>query len=121
MRKPRLHRSPHTLTGNVGLFSQYHLPRDHPDRQESRPSRAASTTRHSSGFYLGTWGSNVSWLRDTDSYSAGGSLELDFYGGYKGTFGKSDFGFDVGLLQYWYPGTAASGANKADTLEVYGA
>ena len=51
---------------------------------------------------------------------------MDFYGGYKGTFGKSDFGYDVGVLQYYYPGThdglvTAAGSVKADTLEIYGA
>ena len=30
------------------------------------------------------------------------ALEMDFYGGYKGEITK-DFGFDVGILQYYYP------------------
>ena len=112
--------SPHTLTGNVGLFSQY-IFRGLTQTDKEAALQGGFDYAHSSGIYLGTWGSNVSWLRDFGSYSSGGSLELDFYGGYKGTIGKSDFGYDVGALQYWYPGTVASGANKADTLEVYGA
>ncbi len=40
---------------------------------------------HSSGFYLGTWASNVSWLEDFGAYSRS-SLEWDFYGGYKANF-----------------------------------
>jgi uncharacterized protein (TIGR02001 family) len=76
---------------------------------------------HSGGFYAGTWGSNISWLRDFGAYTGGGSLELDIYGGYKGTIGKTDFGYDVGLLYYWYPGDKIPGGTKADTLEVYGA
>jgi uncharacterized protein (TIGR02001 family) len=60
-------------------------------------------------------------LRDFGAYTGGASLELDIYGGYKGTIGKTDFGYDVGLLYYWYPGTRVAGATKADTLEVYGA
>ena len=58
---------------------------------------------------------------------ASSSLEMDFYGGYKGTI-SGDLGFDVGLLQYYYPGTKntaavpyPAGINKADTLEMYGA
>ena len=52
---------------------------------------------------------------------AGGSLEVDIYGGIKGTFAKSDLGYDVGLLYYWYPGDVTPGSHKADTFELYGA
>lgn len=31
----------------------------------------------------------------------GASLEMDFYGGYKATFG--DFGLDIGTIYYFYP------------------
>jgi len=112
--------SPHTLTGNVGFFSQY-IFRGLTQTDKEPAIQGGFDYSHSTGFYLGTWGSNVSVLRDTGLYSAGGSLEWDFYGGYKGSFGKSDFGYDVGLLQYWYPGTVTSGGNTADTLELYGA
>ena len=112
--------SPHTLTGNVGFFSQY-IFRGLMQTDKEPAIQGGFDYAHSSGFYLGTWGSNISWLRDFGSYSAGGSMEWDVYGGFKGSFGKSDFGYDVGLLQYWYPGTVTPGANKADTLEVYGA
>lgn len=118
--------SPHSITGNVGLFSQY-IFRGLMQTNNDPALQGGFDYSHSSGFYLGTWGSNVSWL--TDSPAATGytssSLELDFYGGFKGTFGKSDFGFDVGLLQYYYPGThnaiANPGTVKANTLELYGA
>jgi uncharacterized protein (TIGR02001 family) len=112
--------SPHTLTGNVGFFSQY-IFRGLTQTDTKPAAQGGFDYSHSSGIYLGTWASNVSWLRDYGGYSAGGSMEWDFYGGYKGTIGKSDFGYDVGFLQYWYPGTVASNANTADTLEVYGA
>jgi uncharacterized protein (TIGR02001 family) len=112
--------SPHTLTGNVGLFSQY-IFRGLTQTDREPALQGGMDYSHSSGFYVGTWGSNVSWLRDFGSYSAGGSLEVDIYGGFKGTIGKSDFGWDAGLLYYWYPGTEAPGAKSADTLEAYGA
>jgi len=48
------------------------------------------------GFYLGTWGSNVSWTADDSS-----SLEADFYGGYAGEVGG--FGYDIGYAYYAYP------------------
>src|SRR5262245_1132565 len=113
-------KSPHTLTGNVGLFSQY-IFRGLTQTDRDPAIQGGFDYSHESGFYLGTWASNIRWLRDFGSYTNGGSMEWDFYGGYKGTFGKSDFGFDVGLLQYWYPGDAAPGLEKADTLELYGA
>ena len=113
----------HTLTGNLGLFSQYVF-RGLTQTNKEPALQGGFDYAHASGFYLGTWGSNISWLRDGGAYRAGGSLELDFYGGYKMTFG--DFGLDVGTLYYWYPGDqtiAAAGAPgnpKADTWEVYG-
>ena len=112
--------SPHTITGNMGLYSQYVF-RGVKQTDGDPALQGGLDYGHSSGFYLGTWASNVSVLRDMGAYSGGGSLEWDFYGGFKGTFGKSDFGYDVGLLYYYYPGTVAPGLVKADTLELYGA
>ena len=117
----------HTLTGNVGFFSQY-IFRGLTQTDREPALQGGFDYAHSSGLYAGTWASNISWLRDqtTPAYSRGGSLEWDFYGGYKGTFGKSDFSYDLGTLYYWYPGTAnpaagipAAPAAKADTWEVY--
>ena len=47
----------------------------------------------------------------------GASLEMDFYGGYKTTFG--DFGLDVGTIYYYYPGTGKYSSFEADNWEVY--
>lgn len=110
----------HTLTGNIGLFSQYVF-RGLTQTDRKPALQGGMDYNHKSGFYAGTWGSNVSVLRDTGLYSAGGSLELDIYGGLKGEIGKTDFGYDVGLLYYYYPGDAAPGNKSADTLELYGA
>jgi len=112
--------SPHTITGNVGIYSQY-IFRGLTQTNEEFALQGGFDYSHSGGFYAGTWGSNVSWLRDFGAYTAGGSLELDIYGGFKGSIGKTDFGYDVGLLYYWYPGDVAPGFTKADTLEIYGA
>jgi uncharacterized protein (TIGR02001 family) len=112
--------SPHSITGNMGLYSQY-IFRGLTQTDRDPALQGGLDYSHSSGFYLGTWASNISWLRDFGSYRSGGSLEWDFYGGYKGAIGKSDFGFDVGLLQYYYPGDVTAGGTKADTLELYGA
>lgn len=109
---------PHTLTGNFGFFSQY-IFRGLTQTDHKPALQGGFDYAHSSGFYLGTWASNISWLSDYGAYT-GSSMEWDFYGGYKGSLG-GDLGYDVGLLQYWYPGKVAAGATKADTLEGYGA
>lgn len=109
--------SPHTLTGNLGFFSQY-IFRGLTQTDTKPAVQGGFDYSHVSGFYLGTWASNISWLSDFGAYTSS-SMEWDFYGGYKKSVG--DFGYDVGVLQYYYPGTVAPGANKADTLEGYGA
>ena len=109
--------SPHTLTGNFGFFSQY-IFRGLTQTDTKPAAQGGFDYSHVSGFYLGTWASNISWLSDFGTYSSS-SLEWDFYGGYKNTVGP--LGYDVGLLQYYYPGTVTPGANKADTTEIYGA
>jgi uncharacterized protein (TIGR02001 family) len=115
----------HTLTGNVGLFSQY-IFRGLTQTNKEPALQGGFDYAHSSGVYAGTWASNISWLRDPppglNAYSSGGSLEWDFYAGWKPTLG--DFTFDLGTLYYWYPGDPNTAANplnpKADTWEVYG-
>ncbi|MDP2239688.1 MAG: TorF family putative porin [Burkholderiales bacterium] len=121
--------SDHTLTGNAGIFSQY-IFRGNTQTNTGPALQGGADYSHSSGLYAGTWLSNISWLTDSPGatgYSSS-SLEWDVYGGYKGTIGKSDFGYDVGVLFYVYPGsfnTAAApkplGISKADTQEIYGA
>ena len=124
--QPAAPASPHTLTGNVGLFSQY-IFRGLTQTNKDPAIQGGFDYSHSSGFYAGTWASNISWLRDPvapgNAYSAGGSLEWDFYGGYKWSL-PNDLTLDLGTLYYWYPGDANVAANplnpKADTWEIYG-
>ena len=52
---------------------------------------------HASGFYAGTWASNVDFGDDT-------SIEVDIYAGFSSEFGESGVGYDVGVLRYIYPG-----------------
>ena len=94
--------SPHTLTANVGLFSEY-IFRGVTQTAGDPAVQGGFDYGHSSGFYVGTWASNVSWLTDFGTYSSS-SLEWDFYGGFKKNFGSSDFYWDVGTIYYYYPG-----------------
>lgn len=115
---------PYTLTGNIGLFSQYIFrgltQTDHRPALQGGFDYAHTAT----GLYAGTWASNISWLTDSNAYSSGGSMEWDFYGGMRGNV-VGDLTYDVGTLYYYYPGSANKPANalniKADTWEVYGA
>ncbi|MDH5534169.1 MAG: TorF family putative porin [Betaproteobacteria bacterium] len=118
--------SPHSLTGNVGLYSQY-IFRGLTQTNKDPALQGGFDYVHASGLYAGTWASNISWLTDSSAVTgySSSSLEIDFYGGFRNTIGKTDFGYDVGLLYYYYPGThsvvVAPGSIKADTLELYGA
>ena len=105
------------FTANVGLVSDYAY-RGWSQTDERPALQGGFDYAHDSGLYAGVWGSNVSWLADADNTGqVSNSLELDLYGGYKGTAGA--IGYDVGLLQYYYPGSYPKGFNSPDTLEGY--
>lgn len=103
------------FTANVGLVSDYAY-RGWSQTDERPALQGGFDYAHDSGLYAGVWGSNVSWLSDSNP-NVHNSLELDIYGGYKGTVGA--IGYDVGLLQYYYPGSYPKGFNSPDTLEGY--
>ena len=113
--------SAHTVSANVGIFSNY-IFRGVTQTSEEMALQGGIDYSHASGFYAGTWGSNISWLSDTAGISGytASSLELDVYGGYKGSFAK-DFGYDIGAIYYYYPGEQARGFVSPNTTEVYGA
>lgn len=103
----------YTLSFNAGVVTDYRF------RGLSQTRRQAAVQggidfAHSSGFYVGTWGSTIKWIKD-----AGGDapLEVDFYGGYKGTAGA--VGYDVGVLRYQYPSHDLG--ISPNTTELYGA
>jgi uncharacterized protein (TIGR02001 family) len=125
-------KSDFTTSGSVGLFSQY-IFRGLTQTDRDPAMQGNFDINHSSGLYLGMWGSNVSWPRDiygagqpetATYYKSGGNLELDIYGGFKSEIGKTGLGIDIGALQYYYPGTERgrdATFAKANTTEVYGA
>jgi uncharacterized protein (TIGR02001 family) len=118
-----------TVAYNVGLYSQY-IFRGLTQTNREPAIQGGVDLTHSSGFYLGAWGSNISWLKDdvgavgsgNSFYKSGGSIEMDIYGGYRHTF-ASGLGIDFGALQYYYPGSRRDGAFSAyaNTTELYGA
>lgn len=110
--------SDHSVSYNVGLFSEYVF-RGYTQTHNDPALQGGVDYEHSSGFYLGLWASNISWLRDAEQSDSGHSLEVDVYGGYAGEFGETGIGYDVGFLQYFYPGELKTGQAAANTLELY--
>jgi uncharacterized protein (TIGR02001 family) len=87
--------SPHTFTGNLTIASDYRF-RGISQTFKGPTIQGGIDYSHASGFYVGNWNSNVSGL----AYNNGNNIEMDFYGGWKKSFG--DFGIDIGGLYYYY-------------------
>ncbi len=100
-----------SISGNAGLFSDYRF-RGMTQTDYGPAFQGGFDVSHSSGFYVGNWNSNVEQLL----YN-GASLEMDFYGGYKGSVGA--VGYDIGAIYYYYPKSGAGGATKIDNTEIY--
>lgn len=103
------------ITANVTLASEY-VYRGVSQTREKLALQGGFDYAHSSGLYIGTWGSNISWITDVTP-DATSNLEMDVYGGYKGSAG--DIGYDVGVLHYDYPGSYPAGFTSANTDELY--
>jgi len=109
----------YTLSFNAGVVSDYRY-RGISQTRLKPAVQAGADLGHSSGLYLGTWATNIKWIKD--SGATDGSIELDIYGGYKGTAG--DIGYDVGFLRYEYVGNKLGnvpGFANANTNELYAA
>lgn len=123
------------FTANVGLVSDY-VWRGITQTSHNPAIQGGIDYAHSSGFYAGVWGSNVSWIADSQAIAAVGgvqqgstTMELDTYLGFKSTI-AADFSYDIGFIRYNYLGSYTPAANalvagtnlaKADTNEIYGA
>ena len=96
----------HSVSANVALTSDY-VWRGYSQTDEEMAIQGGFDYGHSSGFYIGTWASNIDFnVVDT-------SIEVDLYGGWATEI--NGWGIDLGLLQYFYPGHSSF-----DFLEVYG-
>ena len=105
-----------SLTANVTLASQYRY-RGLMQSNNKPAIQGGFDLTHASGFYLGNWNSSISWLGDTNS-EVSAPVEMDFYGGYKGSL-TDNVPVDLGVLQYYYPGDYPSGYTSPDTTELY--
>lgn len=104
--------SPHTFTANVGLFGQYVF-RGITYTNERPALQGGFDYAHASGFYAGVWGTNV----DKDGLY-GNTLEIDLYGGFANTIGDTGIGYNVGVLQFYYPDNEKIAGQSANTTEL---
>lgn len=93
-----------TISANVGYFSDYRF-RGVSLSDEDFALQGGIDIGHSSGFYVGSWGSSI------ESFN-GSELELDIYGGYATEL--SGTSVDLGVLAYTFPG-----GDNADYYEIY--
>jgi uncharacterized protein (TIGR02001 family) len=114
---------PGPLTANVSLTSDYRY-RGISQSNLQPAIQGGFDYAHSSGFYIGNWNSSISWISDAASASgnsASAPIEMDFYAGYKYEWSKG-FTADVGILQYYYPTSGATGfITNPNTTELYAA
>lgn len=111
----------HSFTANVGVVSDYVF-RGISQSQHHPALQGGVDYAHQSGLYAGFWASTVNWTDRTDvTIQKNNHIETDWYGGFKNTIG--DFGYDVGVIRYYYPGSfnpnQIDGLTTANTTEVY--
>lgn len=100
---------PISVSGSVALVSDYRF-RGVSQSDKEMAIQGGLTVSHESGFYVGTWGSNLAgW-----GTFGGSNMELDLFGGFSTEIGGGAT-IDVGLTWYMYPG----GANDTDFAEPY--
>ena len=91
-----------TLSFNLGLYSEYMF--RGVSLSDGPALQGGIDLGHKSGFYVGTWFSNIDkeFTGHGDGFSGGNRLETDWYAGYAKTL---DSGFGVNLLAnyYYYP------------------
>jgi uncharacterized protein (TIGR02001 family) len=104
------------LTGNVDLTSDYRF-RGIAQSDKNPAVQGGFDATFEPGFYLGTWGSSVDFSNSDNATGKYGSLELDYYGGWSGPIGDTDFAMNVGYIYYNYSGDTVD--PKGDYQEFY--
>lgn len=111
--------SPHSFTGKVGLYSEYEY-RGISQTSEKPALQLNLDYGHASGFYVGTFVTNIKWLKDAaevGGFNTSAKFEWDIYAGYKFEVAKGWL-LDVGYLRYEYP-SSGSFNPKPNTDEIY--
>jgi uncharacterized protein (TIGR02001 family) len=111
----------HTFTGKAALYSEYEY-RGISQTSEKPAVQLNLDYAHKSGLYIGTFLSNIKWLKDYGAvadppFDPKANIEWDIYAGYKFEVVK-DVLLDVGYLRYEYPSSSEFNP-KPNTDEVY--
>jgi len=85
----------HSTSASVAMSSDY-MWRGYSQTDNEPAISGSFDYGHASGFYAGTWASNVDFGDNT-------SQEIDIYAGFSSEFGDSGVSYDIGLLRYIYP------------------
>ena len=109
----------HAFTGKAALYSEYEY-RGISQTSEKPAVQLNLDYAHRSGLYVGTFLSNIKWLKDAaevGGFSTKAKIEWDIYAGYKFEVAK-DWTLDVGYLRYEYP-QSKEFSPKPNTDEIY--
>jgi uncharacterized protein (TIGR02001 family) len=88
-----------SVTTNIGFASDYYA-RGVSQSWHKPAVQGGFDVAHSSGFYAGVWGSNI-----TPNTYPDANAEIDAYAGYNGSVpGVEGLGYTVGAIGYFYPG-----------------
>ena len=94
----------HSTSASVAFGSDY-MWRGYSQSQNNAAISGSFDYAHASGFYAGTWASNV-------DFNSSASAEVDIYAGFGGEFGETGVGYDISVLRYMYPTEAALNWNE---------
>ena len=108
------------LGASLGVASNYYF-RGVTQTSDNAAVSGSVDYANDSGFYLGTWMSNVDFGRDENGEDYKADMEVDFYAGFANDIGDSGFGYDLSVLYYWYPGAGGDDqGGELDYTEVSG-
>lgn len=100
--------SPITFSGSVSLVSDYRF-RGFSQSNQNAAIQGGITATSSSGVYVGTWGSSISFA---------GNTEVDLFAGYSKDI-MPGLNLDVGVLYYLYPKHDSVSPGATDFFEPY--
>ncbi|EMR14016.1 hypothetical protein MPL1_01921 [Methylophaga lonarensis MPL] len=99
----------HAVKANALLGSDYVF--RGVSQTENKPAiQGGVDYEHVTGFYVGTWASNVNFGNENDA-----SIEMNIYGGLANEFGNTGIRYDLGVVRYIYSGESSLNFN-----ELYG-
>lgn len=99
------------LTATIGVVSNYFF-RGVTQTDDDAAIQGSIDWKHDSGFYIGTWLSNIDFGSEQDA-----SVEIDIYTGYDIEMGE--IGLGVNTIYYAYPDAGSNDAKDAGELDYW--